>query len=457
MTSSRKDSTPRAEAAADGQWLRDLRGRQDGDSPHRPASHPPLVAEVLAELGQGAVAWAVDLGHEMATRIIAEIPALGGSEEAFQTLRMGTESATLRSMLLLVSNDPARIGVTEEALEGDRDFVRRGVSLDQVLRGIRLGHSLMAHGFLDAAAALVEEPLRTVEMKRTSDMLFEYIDDFASSMAAEYLAERDRWVTSAAAEREELVQAILNQQPVSTESASLVLSYPLERYHVALVLWQEANAGRSSTDLQRAAARILKDHGCGATLMVPHGASSLWVWGSWRSKQLAAADFSGHVTTDTHVAAGTLTRGVEGFRQSHLEALQTADLVRISTQNAEASLTHYSDVELVVLMTQDAELARNYMVRELGPAAESTAAAAELRETVATYLSFDRSLAKAAEQLHVARNTVAYRVKKFENLVGRDLKDRRLELEVALRLAAAPWARLAARGETESRDSLGPD
>ena len=39
---------------------------------------------------------------------------------------------------------------------------------------------------------------------RTSDMLFEYIDDFASSMAAEYLAERDRWVTSAAAERDEL-------------------------------------------------------------------------------------------------------------------------------------------------------------------------------------------------------------------------------------------------------------
>ena len=73
-----------------------------------------------------------------------------------------------------------------------------------------------------------------------------------------------------------------------------------------------------------------------------------------------------------------------------------------------------------MLLTQDAELARNFMVRELGTAAESTAAAAELRETVATYLSFDRSLAKAAEHLHVARNTVAYRVKKFENLIGRD-------------------------------------
>src|SRR3546814_3649602 len=78
---------------------------------------------------------------------------------------------------------------------------------------------------------------------------------------------------------------------------------------------------------------------------LPHGASSLWVWGSWRSKELASADFSVHVTPDTHVAAGTLTRGIEGFRQSHLEALQTADLVRTSTHIAGASLTHYADVE----------------------------------------------------------------------------------------------------------------
>src|SRR3546814_12136551 len=109
---------------------------------------------------------------------------------------------------------------------------------------------MMAHGCLDAAAALVEEPLRTAEMKRTSDMLFEYIDDFASSMATEYLSERDRWVTSAAAEREEIVHSILGQQHVSTASASTVLNYPLDRHHVALVLWQGGNASRSHTALQ---------------------------------------------------------------------------------------------------------------------------------------------------------------------------------------------------------------
>lgn len=422
-----------AVGSADGQWLRRLRG----SGRHERASHPPLVAEVTSELGDGPVAWAVDLGHEMATRIIAEIPALGGGQEPFETLRMGTESATLRSMLLLVSNDPARIGVTEEALEGDRDFVRRGVSIDQVLRGIRLGHSLMAHGFLEAAADLVDEPLRAVEMKRTSNLLFEYIDDFASSMATEYLTERDRWVASAAAEREEMVRAILDQQQVSSEQASSVLGYALDRYHVGFVLWRDGTADRYPTDLQRAAARMLRDTGCSGTLMVPHGASSLWVWASWRSRSHAVPSLTSFNQPGTHIAAGTLARGKSGFRHSHREAAYVAELVRATPPpHPAASLTHFGDVELAVLLAQEPELAQNFVRRELGPVATDTPAAAELRETVACYLANDRSLVRAAEQLHVARNTVAYRVKKFEKLAARDLKDRRLELEAALRLAA---------------------
>ena len=81
MTRSAPENHLEVPAQADGQWLRDLRPRQDGLPPHKPASHPPLIAEVTYELGEGPVAWAIDLGHQMATRIIAEIPALGGSEE----------------------------------------------------------------------------------------------------------------------------------------------------------------------------------------------------------------------------------------------------------------------------------------------------------------------------------------------------------------------------------------
>ena len=93
-------------------------------------------------------------------------------------------------------------------------------------------------------------------------------------------------------------------------------------------------------------------------------------------------------------------------------------------------------MELAVLLAQDLDRAKTFVVRELGAAAAATTVATELRNTVAAYLRHDRSLVRAAAELHVARNTVAYRVKKFQELSGRDVAERRLELEAALRLVA---------------------
>ncbi|WP_175507364.1 PucR family transcriptional regulator [Nocardioides alpinus] len=419
---------------SDGRWLLTL----SGSGRHLPASHPPTIAMAREVLGPAAVDWAVDVGHEMASTIIAEMPVLSGGEEAFETVRMGTESSTLHSMLMLVSEVPTTSVVPAEALEGDRDFVRRKIPLDQVLHGIRLGHSMMARALLEAASTVVDEPLRTVEMKRTSELLFRFMDDFASGMAAEYLTEHDRWVTSAAAERAELVRTILDGHIVSSPSASGTLGYPLDRHHLALVVWRDPGSVETPSDLQRVAARLLEGSGCSASLVVPFGASSVWVWSSWRSRDVERpALVSPDDVPGVRVAVGAMATGVDGFRQSHHEAAEAAELVRSSARVPDA-VTWYADVELAVLLSRDLTLARAFVARELGPLAANTKSAAELRETVAAYLACDRSLARSAEILHVARNTVAYRVKKVEQETGRDLRVRRLELECALRLADGP-------------------
>ncbi|MBS2533454.1 helix-turn-helix domain-containing protein [Catenulispora sp. NF23] len=46
-----------------------------------------------------------------------------------------------------------------------------------------------------------------------------------------------------------------------------------------------------------------------------------------------------------------------------------------------------------------------------------------------------RSLVRVAEQLHVARGTVAYRVKRAQEILGHDIGDRRFPLYAALLLA----------------------
>lgn len=91
----------------------------------------------------------------MATRIIGEIPELGGGTEQFDTLRMGTESSAIRSLLWISGFADSLPAVTEEPLAGVREFVRRSVSLDQVLRGIRLGHAQLSTSFMTACRELV--------------------------------------------------------------------------------------------------------------------------------------------------------------------------------------------------------------------------------------------------------------------------------------------------------------
>ena len=50
------------------------------------------------------------------------------------------------------------------------------------------------------------------------------------------------------------------------------------------------------------------------------------------------------------------------------------------------------------------------------------------------YLDNERSLSAAAEALHVARNTVAYRVQRAEALRGHEVGVRRMQLQAALAL-----------------------
>ncbi len=445
VTRGRGSSTSGREA--DGSWVRSLAGSGLGLDP---ASFPDTIERTTEVLGPGPIEWAVELGHHMAARIIQEIPALGSGENAFEILRPGPESAVLQSLLLIALNDPALCRATPEALDGDRDFVRRGIPLDQVLRGIRLGHSLMASGMLAAIGEQVREPAATAEMKRTSELLFEFIDAFSSMMTAEYLVERDRWVAGTAAARGEIVEAILNGSPVDLPTASATLAYPLERLHVALVMTQEGDSGPAPTRLQHTAAKILARLDCRATLLIPHGASALWAWGARASfpAEMPAIEEIVNKTTIT-VGLGGPARGIAGFRDSHGEAVRAAALAGSTDLGFVGRVICYREVELISLLASDTEMAKAFVTRELGPLAERSRTAADLRLTLAAYLDTDRSLIHAAERLHVARNTVAYRVRKVEDLLHRDLRERTTELRCALRLAAALPAKVLPGSTTD--------
>jgi DNA-binding PucR family transcriptional regulator len=68
----------------------------------------------------------------------------------------------------------------------------------------------------------------------------------------------------------------------------------------------------------------------------------------------------------------------------------------------------------------------------LGELAVDDDAHARMRETLWAYMSSGSSLATAAAEMHLHKNTIQYRVRKAEEARGRPLADGRLDVEVAL-------------------------
>ncbi|GJF32482.1 hypothetical protein KNE206_51820 [Kitasatospora sp. NE20-6] len=452
-------TVPAPENGAD--WLRRL-APPDTAQELTPASSPRTRAETEACLGPAPVVWAVATGHTMAETIAAEVPELGGGAEPFETLRMGTESSVLWALLLL-ADSAARTPAPDEALQGDRDFVRRGIPLDKVLRGIRLGHAGLAHALMAACRELTPPERRAEHMQHLSDTLFRFIDGFSSRMTEEYLAEHDRWLTGNAAARQETVRAILDGEPVDPDTAGQTLGYALAHDHLAITAWCDPTAGATGTDLQQAAVEFLHRNGRTATLVVPTGRTALWAWGSrvvtgrsdsgrsdgglpgGLSGGLPGGDRSGAgrpaeeataVRAGVHLACGSPHPGPAGFRQSHEESGRAARVARTNPQGSPPVL-HYRDIEIAALIGGDLPAARNFVLGELGALADDTPQAGQLRETLRHYLQGERSLMTTAAHMHVARNTVTYRVKRAQQILGHDLTERHLEVHAALAVARA--------------------
>lgn len=122
-----------------------------------------------------------------------------------------------------------------------------------------------------------------------------------------------------------------------------------------------------------------------------------------------------------------------GFRRSHAEALQAA---RIGSLASGAGVASYAKVELVSLLADDLPRARAFVAGQLGSLASTAEPAQRLRETVLAYLSSGGSATRVARELFVHQNTVVYRVRRAEEMLGRKVSERSIELTCALTLAA---------------------
>lgn len=403
-------------------------------------SPPATVDDAVARLGIDPVRWMVEVSCAVVQRIVDEVPTLGGSTAAVETLRRGNEATTLRALFTLVEGATEATTADEATLHSIRELVHRGVPLERVLQGVRVGHAATTEAFLRACAELVESETALGEVTATSRELFSYVDDLADTMIRTYLAEHEVWSTSAAAARADTVRSLLNEAAVTDVSdASRALGYDLRRTHQAVVVWSDSPHG--SPTLQAAAIELLQARGAVTTLVIPGAAGRLSAWGTVASDGPHRRDawvsieeaLSRH---QLHAALGAQADGVAGFRRSHREAERTErhERVRRDVGRVPRRVTDYADVAAMALLSTDLDAAADFVRRELGGLADRSAPMEALRLTLYHYLDAERGLADVARRLHIAKGTVTYRVRRAQEVLGHDLGDRRFALQVALTL-----------------------
>ncbi|GAB7144125.1 PucR family transcriptional regulator [Mycobacterium riyadhense] len=386
---------------------------------------------------------AAEIAAAVNTYTSERLTDLLSSAEALEVNRASTE-ASIRDFagVLIAGADPAeaaRLG--PPTLAYAQAGAQQGIPLTTLMRSYRLAHAETSRHFnaiLDTHARNADELNRASELG--SAWMFAYADAALCLVEEVYTAERDRWLRSAAASQAETIRTILAGQPIDAEVASRRLRHEVSRVHVAAIAWLESHEeGRNTQAILEAAIRdIAALVGNQKPLVHPLGILSVAAWISSHSdvpsKVLDELRFRTATAPGVRVAVGEPARGIAGFRASHFEALEAQRVAALAARPV-GSVTRYHNVSLRAIATADIDQARAFVRRELGRLGSDDETTRRLAATLRTYLDENCSRGRTATRLHVHENTVAYRVRQAEEILGRSIDRRTLELRVALSLA----------------------
>jgi DNA-binding PucR family transcriptional regulator len=391
------------------------------------------IAEVAATISPE------DLGRDMGRRLLASIPELTGpADDDFRAgLIMSCTSNVAAIKDALVSGEPIEeVTPPQDAIAWAHELVHRGMPLAALLRAYRLGHGLFAKVFENAASSIDLEPdVRWRVLAGAARDVFAYIDIVCTKLVDDYESEREQWLRGAAAAQAELVQAIVAGEAVEPEAATAALRYDVTAAQLGFIVWRDA---RARTPLGAAppasiARRLATEFGGSQTLIVPVGQHAAWAWTTGPQLAESLPTRPAALTDAASVAVGGTHRGLAGMRRTHHEA-SAARRVAVIFGYRPATVVRFPAVALTSLISSDPAQAAALAESELGDLGADTDAMMRLRATIRVFLAERLSPARTARRLGIHQNTVAYRVKRVEELIGRPIEDRRLELEIALRL-----------------------
>jgi hypothetical protein len=378
--------------------------------------------------------WIRRVSREVTDAIHRDLPELGDDEEIRAATFASTVSVlTLMADMVRLAHPPSEATLPPDAAEYTREFVRRGASIDGLLRAYHVGQATFFHNWVagvEADASDSDRAARAIELG--ANWTFDYISTLNRELVGRYTAERERWVRSADAVRTETVRAILAGDPIDVDAAGPRLHYRLDRHHMAFVVWSDGEefGPEEFAALESTAVELASDVGTETPLVVLLGRGLVAGWVGAREPVTVRAR---RIAGRPQVAIGSAGIGVEGFCAGHQDAMHARRVARLAGRRP-GSITRYEDVALLALASADADLARRFVTAELGPLTGRDDETVRLAATLRVYLEENASQRRAGRRLGIHENTVKNRVRAAGDLLGHAPEERVAETLVALRL-----------------------
>ncbi|WP_031160834.1 PucR family transcriptional regulator [Streptomyces durhamensis] len=404
------------------------------------AAEHPEAAKQLSVVAENVGSHLPEVGRDIGEYVIAEIPELRGDATVTKILNASIAENVATLLHIFDNGIPLeKVEGPAAALEYARRLAQRDISLSAMVRAYRIGHWRFLQWCLDELNRQgADADLVTAANRRMLQVSFGYIDRVTEHVIVVYQQERDHWLLSQTAARAARVRDILTEKDIDLNWAEPTLGYRILQYHLGLVAWLPAlkGEGEGLAVLGRIINEIARKLDCPARpLFVPRDAMVSWAWlplgshsdVSWKqlSNVVERSDPS------VHMSAGCVGYGIEGFRSTHRQALRTQELA--AAANPAPQFTDFSTVAPIALMATNIDDMRAWVWGILGPLAVDDENSARLRETAQIFLDANCSYTATASAQILHKNTVQYRIRKAEEIMGRPVQKGHTDLEVALR------------------------
>ena len=409
---------------------------------HAESAVEAVVASVIAEMS----AHLVEESRNIRAVLEREIAELGEDSQLLELLGASIEGNVDTVFHVLQHGITAdHLHAPSAAMEYARRLAQHAIPVTALVRAYRLGQTtLLDRIFARLQASSIDPILGLKVSHHIVSISSVYIDWISEQVVTAYQVEHERWLANRNNVRATRIRELLsNSGSTDDNQASQAIGYQLDRHHCAAILWMDTPESEHDglPALEQLAHRMCETLDENPTpLFVAADNLTAWVWiptgrGAGRLDANSVRQLIDDRSGCAHVALGTTEFGSTGFRTSHLHAQQTRSMALLAAPG-DRIVTSYEDPGLAFSALASADLARSrQLIRDtLGPLADDTDLARRLRETLRAFFDHQSSHKATAQTLHLHYNTVKYRVKSAEQMLGHPIAGHRFDIEQALGL-----------------------